>query len=172
MVHATTGLNHANTLTYLLTYQLFGKKMTEIKSTATKHYKPDLNTSCLPRHWQDSAENRNYIYVAIPTTVLRPLYKSTCVSRHLQLRTGGFCCCKVLLPTMTATSAFRLREKTLELSATVLSTLTLYLSNNTRMLSCNCIAIVDLQLTLRLSLIHIWRCRRLLTCRSRWSPYH
>ena len=23
-----------------------------------------------------------------------------------------------------------------------------------------------------LSLIHIWRCRRLLTCRSRWSPYH
>ena len=21
-------------------------------------------------------------------------------------------------------------------------------------------------------LIHIWRCRRLLTCRSRWSPYH
>ena len=25
---------------------------------------------------------------------------------------------------------------------------------------------------LTLSLIHIWRCRRLLTCRSRWSPYH
>ena len=25
---------------------------------------------------------------------------------------------------------------------------------------------------LRLSLIHICRCRRLLTCRSRWSPYH
>ena len=23
----------------------------------------------------------------------------------------------------------------------------------------------------QLSLIHIWRCRRLLTCRSRWSPY-
>ena len=23
-----------------------------------------------------------------------------------------------------------------------------------------------------LSLIHIWRCRRKLTCRSRWSPYH
>ena len=23
-----------------------------------------------------------------------------------------------------------------------------------------------------LSLIHIWRCRRLDTCRSRWSPYH
>ena len=26
--------------------------------------------------------------------------------------------------------------------------------------------------TFYLSLIHIWRCRRLLTCRSRWSPYH
>ena len=24
----------------------------------------------------------------------------------------------------------------------------------------------------RLSLIHIWRCRRAVTCRSRWSPYH
>ena len=24
----------------------------------------------------------------------------------------------------------------------------------------------------QLSLIHIWRCRRLLTCRSRWAPYH
>ena len=23
-----------------------------------------------------------------------------------------------------------------------------------------------------LSLIHIWRCRRRLRCRSRWSPYH
>ena len=25
---------------------------------------------------------------------------------------------------------------------------------------------------MELSLIHICRCRRLLTCRSRWSPYH
>ena len=33
-----------------------------------------------------------------PTAVLRPLYTSSCVSRHLQLRTGGFCWCKVLLP--------------------------------------------------------------------------
>ena len=24
----------------------------------------------------------------------------------------------------------------------------------------------------RLSLIHIWRCRRHVVCRSRWSPYH
>ena len=27
-----------------------------------------------------------------------PLYRSTCISRHLQLRTGGFCWCKVSLP--------------------------------------------------------------------------
>ena len=26
------------------------------------------------------------------------VYRSTCVSQHLQLRTGGFCSCKVLLP--------------------------------------------------------------------------
>ena len=32
------------------------------------------------------------------TTILRPLYRSTCISRHFQLRTGGFCWCKVLLP--------------------------------------------------------------------------
>ena len=34
-----------------------------------------------------------------PTTVLRPLYRSTCISRHVQLRTGGLCWCKVFLPT-------------------------------------------------------------------------
>ena len=28
------------------------------------------------------------------------------------------------------------------------------------------------QVTLCLSLIHIWRCRRSTLCRSRWSPYH
>ena len=28
------------------------------------------------------------------------------------------------------------------------------------------------QMTMNLSLIHIWRCRRSTLCRSRWSPYH
>ena len=28
------------------------------------------------------------------------------------------------------------------------------------------------QLSKHLSLIHIWRCRRIERCRSRWSPYH
>ena len=31
--------------------------------------------------------------------VLRPLHGSTCNSQHFQLRTGGFCWCKVSLPT-------------------------------------------------------------------------
>ena len=30
----------------------------------------------------------------------------------------------------------------------------------------------SLLLTNMLSLIHIWRCRRIERCRSRWSPYH
>ena len=33
-----------------------------------------------------------------PATVLLPLYRPTCVSRHVQLRTEGFCRCNVLLP--------------------------------------------------------------------------
>ena len=32
------------------------------------------------------------------TIVFRPLYKTTCVSRHPQIRTGRFCWLKVLLP--------------------------------------------------------------------------
>ena len=59
------------------------------------------------------------------TTVLRPLYRSTCVSQHLQLRTAGFSWCKVLLP---ANQRIRIREKTLEFSSTVLSTRCLYLN--------------------------------------------
>jgi len=31
-------------------------------------------------------------------SILRPLHRSTCISRHLQLRTGEICWCKVLLP--------------------------------------------------------------------------
>ena len=33
-------------------------------------------------------------------------------------------------------------------------------------------ALLILNGKLRLSLIHIWRCRRIERCRSRWSPYH
>ena len=30
----------------------------------------------------------------------------------------------------------------------------------------------ELEELTKLSLIHIWRCRRYAVCRSRWSPYH
>jgi len=39
------------------------------------------------------------------------LYRSNCVSRHLQLRTGGFCGAKASMPLQIATSAFRLRRR-------------------------------------------------------------
>ena len=57
------------------------------------------------------------------TTHLQPLYRSTSVSQHLQLRTGGFSWCKVLLP--ACNQRIRIREKTLEFS-TVLSMLSPY----------------------------------------------
>ena len=38
-------------------------------------------------------------YTTTTTAVSWPLYRSTCIIRHLQSRTGGFCWCKVLLPT-------------------------------------------------------------------------
>ena len=65
------------------------------------------------------------------TIILQPLYRSTCVSRHLRLRTWGFCWCKVLLPHALADGNQRIwiREKTLEVSSTVLSTLSLYLKS-------------------------------------------
>ena len=47
-----------------------------------------------------------------------------------------------------------------------LSTLHFYLSS-----SCVPICVIFRWLTY-LSLIHIWRCRRIERCRSRWSPYH
>jgi len=66
-----------------------------------------------------------------PTTVSWPLYSSTCVTWHLQLRTGGFCWCKVLLPAglTDGNQHIPVREKMPELSSTVLSILSLYLSS-------------------------------------------
>ena len=51
----------------------------------------------------------------ITTRVLRPLYRTTCISWHLQLRTGGFCWCKVLLPA-GGNRHIRIREKMLNFS--------------------------------------------------------
>ena len=60
------------------------------------------------------------------TTVLRPLYRSTCVSRHFQLRTGGhFVGSKFYCPHALAGGNQRIRIR--EFSSTVLSTLSPYL---------------------------------------------
>ena len=61
---------------------------------STEWLKKDLSDifMCNSRkHFSDSN-------TATTSTILRPLYRSTCISRHLQLRTGGYCWCKVLLP--------------------------------------------------------------------------
>ena len=69
---------------------------------------------------QQSEVCRRFVLSRHLTTavVLRPLCRSTCVSRHLQLRTGGFCCCKVVLPMCPCDSNqhIRIREKALEFS--------------------------------------------------------
>jgi len=46
----------------------------------------------------------------------------TCVSRYLQLSTGRFCWCIVLLPHAPCNQHIRIREKMLEFSSPVLST--------------------------------------------------
>jgi len=67
-----------------------------------------------------------YVGTTTTTTVLWPLYRSTCVSWHVQLRTGGFCWCKVLLPLADGNQRIRIREKTLKFSSTLLYTLSPY----------------------------------------------
>jgi len=63
------------------------------------------------------------------TTILWPLYRSTCVSRHLLLRTGGFFGAKFscLHALADSNQSIRIREKMLEFSSTVLSTVSPYL---------------------------------------------
>ena len=75
---------------------------------ATKHWKVFTSYSRTADKHNHSSENRQFKNnsktvllhqtTTTTTTVVRPLYRSTCVSRHLQLRTGAFCCCTVLLP--------------------------------------------------------------------------
>ena len=63
------------------------------------------------------------------TTVLRPLYRTTCIGRHRQLRTGGFCWSKVLLPACPCwwQLAHSYWEKTLEFSSMEAPASSLYL---------------------------------------------
>jgi len=63
------------------------------------------------------------------TTILWPLCRSTCISRQLQLRTGGFVGAKFYYPQTLADGyqCIQIREKTLEFSSTVLSMQSPYL---------------------------------------------
>ena len=72
---------------------------------------------------------RQLLKITTTTAILRPLCRSSFVSRHLQLTTGGFCWCKVLL---TACPCWQqpAHSGTLEFSSTVLSTLSPYLKIN------------------------------------------
>ena len=65
--------------------------------------------------------------IQLQPPVLQPLYRSTCVSRHLQLRSGGFCWCKVLLLHALAdgNQCIWIREKTLEFCSTVIYTVSI-----------------------------------------------
>jgi len=85
------------------------------------------------------------------TAVLRPLYRSTCVSRYLQLRTGGFRWCIVLLPACPSdgNQCIRIREKTLEFSSTVLSTLSPYLKSCAKK-SCTIAGVASAKTSLKL----------------------
>ena len=57
------------------------------------------------RHNQEKIAHGHILYATI---VSQPLYRWTCISRHLQLRNGGLCWCNVLL---MATSTFGLRRR-------------------------------------------------------------
>jgi len=79
----------------------------------------------------------SYIHVPLTTVrhllnVLWPLYRSTCVSQHLQLRSGRFVGTKFYCPHALAdgNQSMWIREKTLEVSSTVLSTLSPHTANH------------------------------------------
>lgn len=64
---------------------------------------------------------RPVAYTYMHTTILQSLYRSICVGRHLQLRTGGFWCSTPLL-TATSNYCIWIREKTPDFSSAVLLT--------------------------------------------------
>ena len=73
------------------------------------------------QHWHKKTYAPNTFTTTHTTNVLQPPHRSTCVSRHLQLRTGGFCWCKVLLPHTFADGSQHIwtEEKKLDFSSTV-----------------------------------------------------
>ena len=88
------------------------------KQTST-HTPFNCRTCCL--------QSSNLFRNTTTTAVLRPLHRSTCVSRHLQLRAEDFVGAQFYCPHALAdgNQCIPIREKTLEFS-TVLSTLSPY----------------------------------------------
>ena len=76
---------------------------------------------------------------ATTATTLWPLYRSVCVSRHLQLRTGGFCWCKVLLPAYPCYQhpAHSVGEKTMKFCSALLIYLVFSRISNTQQHTCS-----------------------------------
>jgi len=60
-----------------------------------------LPASCIYycQYYQHTTGVSDFSVTTTNTIILRPLYRTICVSRHSQLRTGGLCRSKVLLPT-------------------------------------------------------------------------
>jgi len=83
--------------------KLFTIKVRQIQSSKSRLW-----------HQRTSTPNKHVLVTNLPTNCLQnsshhlllppfygqkwPLYRTTCISRHSQLRTGGFCWSKVLLP--------------------------------------------------------------------------
>jgi len=67
--------------------------------------------------WHNTLQLAFCLLLTTTANVLQPLYTPTCVIWHVQLRTGGFCWCKVLLPALAdGSQCIRIREKMLEFS--------------------------------------------------------
>jgi len=78
----------------------------------------------ISRHLRVITKGRTDVSIKYQPPILQQLYnlyRSTCVSRHLRLRTGGFSWCKVLLPACPCcgNQHIWIREKTLEFSSAV-----------------------------------------------------
>jgi len=89
-----------------------------------------LNPQAHVLHTHDGHASQNNSQPAVSL----PSYRSTCASRHLQLRTGGFCWHKFycLHAFADGNQCIQISEKTLEFSSTVLSTVSPYCSKNLR----------------------------------------
>ena len=69
-----------------------------------------------------SNSSTKQVYDILPTAIVRPLYRTTCVSWHPRLTTGGFCWNKGLMLACPCwwQLLIQIREKTLQFSSTVL----------------------------------------------------